>query len=101
PQLRLQQRPYHLVEDTAEGWATALRVGLEHWFAGDDPVFDLRELRPAGAILRTKGGRASGPEPLRHMLTFVRARILARQGSRLRPLDAHDLMCAVGNGAIS
>jgi ribonucleoside-diphosphate reductase alpha chain len=90
-----------IVEDSAEGWAAALRSGLETWFDGGDLRFDFSLLRPAGAPLRTKGGRASGPEPLRFMLDFVRTRILARQGSFLRPLDAHDMMCAVGNAAVS
>jgi ribonucleoside-diphosphate reductase alpha chain len=89
------------VEDSAEGWADALRYGLERWFDGGDAHFDLSLLRSAGAPLHTKGGRASGPEPLRFMLEFVRSRILARQGSFLRPLDAHDMMCAVGNAAVS
>lgn len=89
------------VEDSAEGWAYALRTGLETWFEGGDIRFDLAQLRPAGAPLRTKGGRASGPEPLRVMLDFVRSRILARQGSFLRPIDAHDIMCSVGNAAVS
>ncbi|MFO7166947.1 MAG: ATP cone domain-containing protein [Chloroflexota bacterium] len=91
----------YVVEDSAEGWAEALRYGLETWFEGGDVRFDLSQLRPAGAPLRTKGGRASGPEPFRAMLDFVRARILARQGAFLRPLDAHDIMCAVGNAAVS
>ncbi|MCU0490098.1 MAG: ATP cone domain-containing protein [Chloroflexaceae bacterium] len=90
-----------VVEDSAEGWAEALRVGLETWFEGGDMRFDLSLLRAAGAPLKTKGGRASGPEPLRVMLDFVRSRILARQGSFLRPIDAHDMMCAVGNAAVS
>lgn len=90
-----------IVEDSAEGWAEALRVGLQTWFDGGDVRFDLSGLRPAGAPLKTKGGRASGPEPFRAMLDFVRTRILARQGSFLRPLDAHDMMCAVGNAAVS
>ena len=90
-----------VVEDSAEGWADALRFGLETWFDGGDVRFDLSQLRPAGAPLLTKGGRASGPEPLRAMLDFVRKRVLARQGSFLRPIDAHDLMCAVGNAAVS
>ncbi len=91
----------YIVEDSAEGWADALRFGLETWFEGGDVKFDLRLLRPAGAPLRTKGGRASGPEPLRKMFEFIRARVLARQGSFLRPIDAHDMMCAVGNAAVS
>lgn len=91
----------YVVEDSAEGWADALRLGLETWFDGGDIRFDLSQLRPSGAPLRTKGGRASGPEPLRVMLDFVRSRILARQGSYLRPIDAHDIMCSVGNAAVS
>lgn len=91
----------YFVEDSAEGWADALRFGMETWFDGGDVKFDLGLLRPAGAPLRTKGGRASGPEPLRKMFEFMRQRILARQGSFLRPIDAHDIMCAVGNAAVS
>lgn len=91
----------YFVEDSAEGWADALRFALETWFDGGDVRFDLGLLRPAGAPLRTKGGRASGPEPLRKMFDFIRTRILARQGSFLRSIDAHDIMCAVGNAAVS
>ena len=90
-----------VVPDSSEGWAQALRAGLETWFAGEDILFDYSEVRPAGAPLRVKGGRASGPEPLRKMLDFARTRILSRQGGFLRPLDAHDLMCAVGDAAVS
>jgi ribonucleotide reductase alpha subunit len=94
-------RDTFVVPDSAEGWAEALRIGLETWFEGGDIRFDLAQLRQAGAPLRTKGGRASGPEPLRMMLEFVRSRVLARAGSFLRPIDAHDMMCAVGNAAVS
>src|SRR3990167_1726890 len=90
-----------VVEDTTDGWANALREGIETWFDGGDIRFDLSQVRPAGTPLKTKGGRASGPDPLRLMLDFSRSRILARQGSFLRPIDAHDIMCAVGNAAIS
>ncbi|GIK55711.1 MAG: hypothetical protein HND44_13305 [Chloroflexi bacterium] len=93
--------PTHVVKDTSEGWAEALRLGLTTWFNGEDVKFDFSEVRPAGMPLRVKGGRASGPEPLRQMLEFARGRIIARQGSFLRPLDAHDIMCAVGNAAVS
>lgn len=91
----------HVVEDSTEGWADAVRVGLEAWFSGRDVRFNYSLVRPAGAVLRIKGGRASGPEPLRVMLEFARTRILARQGSTMRSLDAHDLMCAVGAAAVS
>lgn len=94
-------RPTFVVPDTSEGWAQALRVGLEAWYAGEDLEFDMSRVRPAGAPLRVKGGRASGPEPLRQMLRFIRDRILARQGGFMSTLDAHDIMCAVGGAAVS
>ncbi len=104
PRIRRQtghMAPTFVVPDSAEGWADALRIGLQTWFDGGDIRFDLSQLRLAGAPLHTKGGRASGPEPLRSMLEFVRAKILARQGTFIRSLDAHDIMCMVGNAAVS
>lgn len=96
-----QTLPTFVVPDTAEGWGEALRQGMEAWFGGYDVDFDLSLIRPQGAPLRTKGGRASGPEPLRLLLAFARERILARQGKQLRSLDAHDIMCMVGHCSIS
>ncbi len=90
-----------VIEDSTEGWAESLRVGLETWFDGRDIHFNYSLIREAGAVLRIKGGRASGPEPLKNMMEFVRARVLSRQGSFLRPVDAHDIMCAVGQAAVS
>ncbi|HBH50202.1 MAG TPA: recombinase, partial [Bacteroidales bacterium] len=91
----------YVIEDSTDGWCEALRTGLSTWFDGRDIHFDYSKIRPAGAVLRIKGGRASGPEPLRKMLDFARTRLLARQGSFLRTLDAHDIMCAVGAAAVS
>ncbi|TME87551.1 MAG: recombinase, partial [Chloroflexi bacterium] len=91
----------HTVEDSAQGWAAAVRLGMQTWFEGGDIDFNFDEVRPAGSPLRTKGGRASGPGPLHTMLEFARARVLARQGMHLRPIDAHDIMCMVGNAAVS
>lgn len=104
PRIRRQRNAApvrYVVDDSAEGWADALRVGLQIWMDGGDVQYDYSQIRPAGAPLRIKGGRASGPEPLRKMLDFTRGRILARQGGFLRSLDAHDIMCAVGNAAVS
>ncbi len=91
----------HVVEDSAQGWALAVKLGMQAWFEGGDVDFNFDEIRHAGAPLRTKGGRASGPAPLKTMLEFARGRILGRQGVHLRPIDAHDIMCMVGNAAVS
>lgn len=90
-----------VILDTTEGWADALRFGLNRWFNGLDVVFDYSQLRPAGTPLKIKGGRSSGAGPFRSALTSIRAKILTRQNSFLRPIDAHDIMCLVGNAAVS
>lgn len=91
----------YLVPDSAEGWADALRIGLQAWFSGLDVDFDFSLIRPAGALLKIKGGRASGPKPLKDMLEFARKTILSRQGQKLRPIDAHDIMGNIALGAVS
>lgn len=91
----------HVVEDSTEGWGEALQHGLDSWLTGFDITYDFSQIRPAGSPLRTKGGRSSGPGPLREMLTLTRDRILPRQGSTLRTIDVHDLMCMSGRAAIS
>jgi ribonucleoside-diphosphate reductase alpha chain len=91
----------YTIEDSAQGWSAAVKLGMQAWFEGGDVEFNYDEIRQAGAPLRTKGGRASGPGPLKTMLEFARGRILARQGMHLRPIDAHDIMCMIGNAAVS
>lgn len=83
----------HVIPDTTEGWCDAYKLGLETWLAGHDIEFDFSEIREEGAPLKTKGGRASGPQPLKDLLTFARNRILARQGENLTSLDLHDINC--------
>jgi ribonucleoside-diphosphate reductase alpha chain len=91
----------YIIDDSSEGWANALLHGIERWYDGADVVFDYSELRLAGAILKTKGGRSSGPGPLRKVLNGVRALILSRQGSQLRPVDVNDLLCLTGEAGNS
>ncbi|MBP9760150.1 MAG: ribonucleoside-triphosphate reductase [Candidatus Pacebacteria bacterium] len=91
----------HVVEDSKEGWAEALVHGMQAWYSGKDVQFDYEKIRPAGARLRTMGGKASGPEPLRSLLDFARAKILSRQNRRLRNIDAHDILCKIGEAIVS
>jgi ribonucleoside-diphosphate reductase alpha chain len=95
------KRPIWVVDDSTEGWASALGFGLHTWFEGEDVDFDTSLIRPAGSPLLTKGGRASGPEPLRFVLDYCRRVVLSRQGTFLRPIDSHDMACAVGGAAVS
>lgn len=91
-----EKLPTHVVADSKEGWCDALTLGLNTWYAGKDIDFDFSQIRPAGARLKVMGGKASGPEPLQNLLAFSRARVLARQGRRLRNIDAHDVICNIG-----
>jgi ribonucleoside-triphosphate reductase (thioredoxin) len=84
------------IPDTTHGWCDALVQGLSHWFNGWDLDFDYSLIRPEGSVLRTKGGRASGPEPLRALLNTARSLILAHQGSYLKPYDVHRIACMEG-----
>jgi ribonucleoside-diphosphate reductase alpha chain len=102
PRVKKQKRragepPTHQVPDSTEGWCNAFKHGLKEWFSGRDVVYDFTEVRPQGARLVTKGGRASGPGPLKDLLDFTRARVLAREGKRLSPLDCHDIACKAGD----
>lgn len=91
----------HVVGDSKEGWCNALTLGLKTWFDGRDIEFDLSELRPAGARLKTMGGKSSGPEPLRSLLAFARAKILSKQGRRLSNIDVHDICCKIGEVVVA
>ncbi len=91
----------HVVQDSKEGWCDALTLGLKVWYDGKDIDFDFSQVRPAGARLKTMGGKASGPEPLRSLLAFSRDRILSRQGRRLRNIDAHDIICKIGECVVA
>ncbi len=91
-----QKLATHLVEDSKEGWSNALVLGLNTWSKGQDIEFDYSAIRPQGARLKTMGGRASGPGPLMSLMKFVRSKMMERQGRRLTTLDAHDIICKIG-----
>lgn len=104
PQIERQtgeKLPDYVIDDSKEGWADSLLFGMKTWFAGKDVVFDYSHLRPAGARLKTMGGRSSGPAPLRELLEFTRRKILTKQGRRLSTLDVHDIICKIGEIVVS
>ena len=84
------------VKDSKEGWARALHKLLSHLYSGDIPKWDLSAIRPAGARLKTFGGRASGPEPLNDLFNFVVDKFKAAAGRKLTSIECHDIMCKIG-----
>jgi len=104
PQIKMQtgeKLPTYVVSDDKEGWADALVFGAQTWFDGKDVEFDYSKLRPAGARLKTMGGRSSGPDPLKSVINFTREKILKRQGRRLSNLDVHDIVCKIGEVVVA
>ena len=85
-----------VVKDSKEGWAKGFRQVLALLWAGEIPKWDVSQVRPAGARLKTFGGRASGPAPLVELFNFSVATFKAAQGRRLSSMECHDLMCFIG-----
>lgn len=86
----------HIIQDSKEGWSDALALGLNTWAEGKDIEFDYSKIRPQGSRLKTMGGRASGPGPLKAVLDFSRDKMFSRQGRHLTTLDVHDIICKIG-----
>jgi ribonucleoside-triphosphate reductase (thioredoxin) len=84
------------VHDSKEGWAKALRLLIAHLYSGEVPKWDVSNVRPAGARLKTFGGRASGPGPLVDLFTFAVNTFKHAKGRKLNTLECHDLMCKIG-----
>ena len=84
------------VGDSRSGWAKALRELIAMLYVGQVPEFDVKDVRPAGARLKTFGGRASGPEPLVDLYKFCIGMFKGAAGRRLYPIECHDLMCKIG-----
>ena len=85
-----------VVKDSKEGWAKAFRQVLALLWAGEIPKWDVSRVRPAGARLKTFGGRASGPAPLIDLFNFAVKTFKDAQGRSLSSLECHDLMCFIG-----
>ena len=85
-----------VVEDSKSGWAKAFRELLALLWTGQIPSIDVSKLRPAGARLKTMGGRSSGPQPLINLFDFTIAKFKNAAGRQFKPIEAHDIMCKIG-----
>ena len=84
------------VGDSRPGWAKSLRELISLLYAGQIPKWDTSEVRPAGARLKTFGGRASGPAPLEELFHFCVEKFKGAANRRLYPIECHDIMCKIG-----
>lgn len=88
------------VRDSKIGWASALRQLIALLYQGNVPRWDLSRIRPAGARLKTFGGRASGPEPLDDLFKYVVRTFRGAKGRKLNSLEVHDLVCKIGTAVV-
>jgi ribonucleoside-diphosphate reductase alpha chain len=89
-----------VVGDSKIGWATALRELISLLYAGKVPRYDLSKVRPSGARLKTFGGRASGPGPLKDLFDYAIEAFRAAAGRRLNALEVSDLVCKIADAVI-
>ena len=90
-----------VVQDSKAGWARAFRELLAMLYGGQIPKIDVSKVRPAGARLKTFGGRASGSQPLVNLFDFAITLFKKASGRRLDAIEAHDLVCKVGEVVLS
>ena len=86
-----------VVHDSKEGWAKAYRKLVAMLYSGEVPRWDVSKVRPAGAKLKTFGGRASGPDPLVELFQFTVNIFRGAVGRKLSSVECHDLMCKIGD----
>ena len=82
-----------VVADSKLGWARAFKELISLLYGGHIPKWDISKVRPAGAPLKTFGGRASGPDPLVDLFNFTVGTFKKSQGRKLHPIEAHDIVC--------
>jgi ribonucleoside-diphosphate reductase alpha chain len=85
----------YTIMDSTEGWSDAVYHSVVQHHLGNDVEWDFSLIREKGSRIVTKGGRASGPDPLMGVLGYSRSLISGASGRRLKPIEAHDLMCAI------
>ena len=86
-----------IVQDSKEGWFRGFKELINLLYAGMLPRWDMSRLRPAGAKLKTFGGRASGPEPLDDLFSFSCNLFKKASGRKLTSIECHDLMCKIAD----
>lgn len=89
-----------VVSDSKIGWAKALRELISLLYQGAVPEIDYSRIRQSGARLKTFGGRASGPEPLKRLFTQYVRIFKSAAGRKLNSIECHDLLCFNGEAVV-
>lgn len=97
------RRRRFVVQDSIIGWADAIKVLMKSYFTGSSWVdFDFSDIRPKGAPLKTAGGKAPGPEPLKKCIRNIKAILNEKEdGTQLEPIEVHDIVCHVADAVLA
>ena len=113
-QPRSKQAKGFIVEDSIEGWASALDVLMSSYFvdggkypeyAGRRVFFDLSQIRPKGAKI-SGGFKAPGPEGLRRSLDKIEHLLQGivldnKEPIPLRPINVYDITMHAADAVLS
>ena len=111
---RTKQAKGYIVEDSIEGWASALDVLLSSYFVGGGKhpdfegrrvFFDLTQIRPKGAKI-SGGFKAPGPEGLRRSLDKIELILQnlvidSKDSVSLRPIQVYDICMHAADAVLS
>ena len=86
-----------IVKDSKEGWAIAFNKLIKDWYKGIPSTWDISKIRPKGAIIKTFGGRASGPGVLVDLFNFTKRIIFSAQGRKLNSKELSDIVCKIAD----
>ncbi len=102
-----------VIEDSIEGWSDAVGVLVSSYFRkcdlfpeynGKNIAFDYTKIRPAGSFLKSSGGKAPGPEPLKKALTSIKKvldNIIKEGRDKIKPIEAYDIVMFGADAVIS
>ena len=100
---QLDKRRRFLIADTIEGWADAVKVLVKSYLFGQSkPDFDFSDIREKGTLLKTSGGKAPGPQPLKDCLHNLDKILAAKTpGAKLSTLECHDMVCYIADAVLA
>lgn len=103
PKVRMpKEKQRYLIQDSIIGWSDAVKALFAAYMDdGIKPEFDYRDIRPQGSLLKTTGGRAPGPTPLRLALEACEDLLVDACGRKLKPIEVHDCMCFIADAVLS
>lgn len=93
----------YLISDSIEGWADAVKVLIKSYLIGGPEIeFDFSDIRAKGTLLKTSGGKAPGPQPLKDCIHNLKKILEAKKsGEKLRPIEVHDMICFIADAVLS